>query len=68
MPSSASLTRDPLAVVVSIERAMQVTEPDLGLAGDLMRSVVLEKTAGSREPIATVRLKQSSRRFLAIHR
>jgi len=46
MPSSSALlTRDPLAIVVSIERAAQVIESDLALAGDLMRSVILDKTA-----------------------
>lgn len=45
MPSSASFDRDPLAVVVSIEDATKVTEIDLELSGDLMRSIILERTA-----------------------
>jgi hypothetical protein len=45
MPSSASLDRDPLAVVVSIEHAAQVTDVDLELAGELQRSTILDRTA-----------------------
>jgi hypothetical protein len=45
MSSSASFDRDPLAVVVTLEHAAQVTEVDLELAGEMMRSTILEKTA-----------------------
>ena len=45
MPSSASFDRDPLAIVLTAERAMQVTEVDLQLAAELQRSTILQRTA-----------------------
>ncbi|TAL08407.1 MAG: hypothetical protein EPO02_13060 [Nitrospirae bacterium] len=45
MSSSASCDRDPLAVVIAIERDAQVTESDLALAGELQRSLIFDRTA-----------------------
>jgi phage gpG-like protein len=44
MPSSASLDRDPLSVVVSIEHAAQVTDVDLQFVGDAAKSLIADRT------------------------